>query len=76
MKREAQEHEADDKSKKQEVETHNNADQLVYQTAKQISDMADKIDEDDKNKLNSAVEDLKEKNNSNDYWRTYRSKKQ
>ena len=66
MKREAQEHEADDKSKKDEVETHNNADQLAYQTEKQISDMSDKIDKADKNQLYSAVEDLKEKNKGND----------
>ena len=66
MKREAQEHEADDKSKKEEVETHNNADQLAYQTEKQISDLGDKIDESDKSKLTEAVEDLKEKNKGND----------
>ena len=66
MKREAQEHEADDKSKKEEVETHNNADQLAYQTEKQISDLGDKIDDADKSKLTEAVEDLKEKNKGND----------
>ena len=66
MKREAQEHETEDKSKKEEVETHNNADQLAYQTEKQISEMADKIDETDKGKLTEAVEDLKEKNKGND----------
>jgi len=66
MKREAQEHEADDKSKKEEVETHNNADQLAYQTEKQVSELGDKIEDADKGKLNEAVEDLKEKNKGND----------
>ena len=66
MKREAQEHEADDKSKKEEVETHNNADQLAYQTEKQVSELGDKIEDADKEKLNEAVEDLKEKNKGND----------
>ena len=66
MKREAQEHEADDKSKKDEVETHNNADQLTYQTEKQISEMSDKLDDSDKEQLNKAVDDLKEKNKGSD----------
>jgi molecular chaperone DnaK len=66
MKRDAQDHEADDKVKKEEVETHNNADQLAYQTEKQISEMGDKIDEVNKTKLAELVEDLKEKNKGND----------
>ncbi|MBC8197778.1 MAG: molecular chaperone DnaK [Candidatus Marinimicrobia bacterium] len=66
MKRDAQDHEADDKAKKEEVETHNNADQLAYQTEKQISEMGDKIDEANKTKLTELVEDLKEKNKGND----------
>ena len=66
MKRDAQEHEADDKSKKEEVETHNNADQLAYQTEKQVSELGEKVEDGDKEKLNKAVEDLKDKNKGDD----------
>ncbi|MAJ44291.1 MAG: molecular chaperone DnaK [Candidatus Marinimicrobia bacterium] len=66
MKREAQDHEADDKSKKEEVETHNNADQLAYQTEKQVSELGDKIEDVDKAKIKEAVEGLKEVNNGSD----------
>ena len=52
--------------KKDEVETHNNADQLTYQTEKQISEMSDKLDDSDKEQLNKAVDDLKEKNKGSD----------
>ena len=66
MKREAEEHESEDKAKKEEVETHNQAEQLIYQTESQMKEMADKLDEANKNDLESALNDLKEKNGSTD----------
>ena len=66
MKREAEEHESEDKAKKEEVETHNQAEQLIYQTENQMKEMAEKLDEANKNNLESALNDLKEKNGSTD----------
>ncbi|MBC8213391.1 MAG: molecular chaperone DnaK [Candidatus Marinimicrobia bacterium] len=66
MKNDAKEHEAEDKSKREEVETHNQADQLVYQTEKQMEELGDKLSDDDKNPIQDAVEKLKEANNNTD----------
>ncbi len=44
MKREAQEHAADDKKRKEEIELRNQADNLVFHTRKQLEEFKDKID--------------------------------
>src|SRR5574344_1280973 len=49
----------EDKKRKEEVETRNQADRRVYQTEKTVKDMGDKISEADKAKINSEVENLK-----------------
>ncbi|MBT6871494.1 MAG: molecular chaperone DnaK [Candidatus Marinimicrobia bacterium] len=66
MKREAEENEKDDMAKRDVVDTHNIADQLIYQTEKQISEMDDKLTDDDKMPVNAAVEQLKEANKGTD----------
>ncbi|MBC8311263.1 MAG: molecular chaperone DnaK [Candidatus Marinimicrobia bacterium] len=66
MKRDAEENEKDDLEKRDVVDTHNSADQLIYQTEKQITEMADKLTEDDKLPVNDAVEKLKEANKGTD----------
>ena len=66
MKREADENESEDKARKEEVETHNQAEQLIYQTESQMKELADKIDDSDKTNLDTALNDLKEKNSSTD----------
>ena len=48
----------EDKKRKEEVETRNQADSLVYQTEKTVKDMGDKISEADKAKINAEVENL------------------
>ncbi len=60
MKKEAQAHAADDKRKREEIETKNQADTVVYQTEKQLKEMEDKIEPDDKNKIETALGRLKE----------------
>jgi molecular chaperone DnaK len=60
MKKEAQAHAADDKRKREEIETKNQADSVVYQTEKQLKEMEDKIEPDDKNKIETALGRLKE----------------
>ncbi len=51
MKTEAKEHAAEDKKKKESVEVRNQADNLLFQTKKQIEEMKDKMDEGDKARL-------------------------
>jgi molecular chaperone DnaK len=48
MKRDATEHAAEDKQKKESVEARNSADSLVFQTKKQIEELKDKISADEK----------------------------
>ena len=49
-----------DAKRKELVEAKNQADALVHQTEKSLSEMGDKIDAEDKTKIEAAVNDLKE----------------
>ncbi len=49
-----------DAKRKEGVESRNQADALVHQTEKSLSEMGDKIEAEDKEKIESAVNDLKE----------------
>ncbi len=60
MKKEAQQHSAEDKRKKEEIETKNQADSVIYQTEKQLKEMEDKIEADDKTKIETVLGRLKE----------------
>ena len=64
MVNDAKKHEAEDKAKKEEIDTKNLAEQLVFQTEKQMKDLDDKLSDDDKNDLNDALEKLKKANES------------
>jgi len=64
MVNDAKKHEAEDKAKKEEIDTKNQAEQLVFQTEKQMKDLDDKLSEDDKNDLNEALDKLKKVNES------------
>ena len=64
--KEAEQYAAEDKARKDEVDTHNAADQLIYQTEKTLNELGDKVDANDKASIESAVNDLKEKNKGND----------
>ena len=64
--KEAEQFAAEDKAKKDEVDTHNMADQTVYQTEKTLADLGDKISEDEKASIQTAVDKLKEVNKGND----------
>ena len=52
------------KLKKEEIDTKNQAEQLVFQTEKQMKDLDDKLSDDDKNELNDALDKLKKANES------------
>ena len=64
MVNDAKKHEAEDKAKKEEIDTKNQAEQLVFQTEKQMKDLDDKLSDDDKNDLNDVLEKLKKANES------------
>jgi len=62
MRRDAQTNSEEDKRKREEVELHNMADQLIHQTEQQVKEFGDKLSEDDKSKLDSELEKLKTAN--------------
>ncbi len=57
--KEAEQFAAEDKAKKEEVETRNNAESLVYQCEKAMADMGDKIDSADKSEIDAKIADVK-----------------
>ena len=59
MVKEAEEHAAEDKKRREEQETRNSAEQLVYQTEKLIKDNDDKLPEDVKSSVQADVDTLK-----------------
>ena len=64
--REAEQFAAEDKARKDEVDTHNAADQTIYQTEKTLGELGDKIDAYEKSKIQAAVDNLKELNKGTD----------
>lgn len=60
MVKEAEAHAAEDKKRKEEIEVRNNADSLVYNTEKTIKEAGDKADKALVEKLEKAVNKLKE----------------
>ncbi len=59
MVREAEAHAEEDKRERERAEARNEADSMIYTTEKTLKDMADKIGQDDKTKIEEAVADLK-----------------
>jgi molecular chaperone DnaK len=68
MKRDAQDHAAEDKKRKEEIELKNQADNLVHSTDKQLAELGDKMSTEDKDNINNAKERLADavKNNPSD----------
>jgi molecular chaperone DnaK len=65
MKVDAQSHASEDKKRKEEIETKNQADGLVFQTRKQLKDLGDKMPAETKTKVESAANALDEAIKSN-----------
>ncbi|MBQ9308532.1 MAG: molecular chaperone DnaK [Clostridia bacterium] len=57
--KEAEQYAEQDKKRKEEAETLNRADSLIYETEKQLRDNGDKLSDEDKNTLNSEIESFK-----------------
>ena len=66
MKEDAKKHESEDAKVKEMIDLHNQADQLVYQTDKQIEEFKDKLDKETVANLNSAKDKLAESNKGDD----------
>jgi molecular chaperone DnaK len=66
MVQEAEEHAKEDKEKKEEVETRNRLEHLVYQVEKESKEWLEKVDETNKDRLNGAIEKGKQALRSGD----------
>src|SRR6185369_8052279 len=60
MRKDAEAHADDDKKRREEIEVRNEADNAVYRSEKFLKDNADKVSGDDKSKMESAVNEVKE----------------
>ena len=58
--KEAEQYAAEDKARKDEVDARNMADQMVYQSEKALTDLGDKVSEEEKAPVLAAIEKLKE----------------
>ena len=66
MKKEAEANADADQKVKEEVDKLNSADQMIFQTEKQLKDFGDKLSDDKKKPIESALEDLKKAHESKD----------
>ena len=64
--REAEQFADEDRANKEAIDIKNQADQMVYQSEKTLTDLGDKIDEQEKSQLQAAIEALKEVQKSDD----------
>ncbi|MDE0683622.1 MAG: Hsp70 family protein, partial [Candidatus Poribacteria bacterium] len=60
MMKDAEAHAEEDKQKREEVETRNRADSMVYETEKNLGEFGDKVDDAAKEKVNAAVARVKQ----------------
>ncbi len=60
MMKEAEAHAEEDKKRREEAEVRNNADSLVFQTEKLLRDQADKVQPEDREKMESTLKELKD----------------
>ena len=66
MKKDAEANADADSKAKEEVDKLNSADQMIFQTEKQLKDFGDKLSDDKKKPIESALEDLKKAYESKD----------
>ncbi|MGL5676067.1 MAG: molecular chaperone DnaK, partial [Cellulosilyticaceae bacterium] len=59
---EAEKHAAEDKKRKEAIDTKNEADSMLFQTEKMLKDMEDKLDPADKAQVDASLQKLKEVN--------------
>ena len=73
MVQDAEMHAEEDKSRREEAEIRNNADNLVYQTEKMLTDQAENISEEEKNTVEEKLTELKTLLDSDDICLLYTS---
>lgn len=66
MVQDAETHAAEDQQKREEVEVHNQADSLIYETEKNLGEFGDQVDAAIKSNVEGAVEELKKALENND----------
>jgi len=66
MMREAEAHAAEDKARKEEIETRNQADQSVYGAEKMLKEMGDKIPASERQPVEAAIDEVKKAIEKND----------
>ncbi|MCA1834017.1 MAG: molecular chaperone DnaK [Actinomycetota bacterium] len=66
MVRDAEQYASEDHRRREEAELRNNADNLVYQTEKVLTEQGDKVPAGDKDDIQKAVDDVKEALKGND----------
>ncbi|MDR1655726.1 MAG: molecular chaperone DnaK [Treponema sp.] len=59
MVKEAELHAEEDKKERQKAEVHNEADSMIYSTEKNIKDLGDKVNAEDKSKAEEAIAELR-----------------
>ena len=64
--KEAEQFAAEDKARKEEVDTHNNAEHTIYQMEKSLNDLGDKVSDSEKAPIQAAIDHLKEVNKGSD----------
>jgi len=60
MIKEAKEHEEEDKRTREKIEARNNLDSLIYTTERTLSELGDKLNKEQKDKIESALKSAKE----------------
>ncbi len=66
MVKDAESHSDEDRRRREVVETRNQAENLVYSTRKSLKDLGDKVDEETRNSIDAAANDLEESMKTDD----------
>ncbi len=66
MKRDADAHADEDKSRKELIEAKNQADSMIYSTEKSLKEVGDKVDDDTRKKVDDAIAKLKKSAETDD----------
>jgi molecular chaperone DnaK len=69
MVRDAQAHAEEDRQRREQIDTKNLADSLVYQAEKQIRDLGDKVSSSDRTRVEGLITDLREAMNQDNFDR-------
>lgn len=66
MVKEAESHAEEDKQRREAIDLRNQADSAIYSVEKSLEELGDKVSEDDKNKINTAKDNLKQATEGDD----------